>query len=162
MKIVYKVGNLLDIKAGNIVHGCNAQGVMGCGVALAIRNMYPECYEDYRAIYEDEGLNLGWAYPYLPSTDLVIWNAITQEFCGHDQRYVSYDAIQTCFNEINCAILEADLDIVKEIHIPFIGAGLAKGRWPIISAIIEDTCTVPVTVWSIDGKMPDGSVLPID
>jgi O-acetyl-ADP-ribose deacetylase (regulator of RNase III) len=160
VKIVYKTGNLLDVKAGNIVSGCNAQGMMGSGVALAIRNMYPECYEDYRAIHDDEGLELGEAYPYCPTIDLVIWNAITQEFCGNDgQRYVSYDAIQICFEGINRAILECEINIKKEIHIPFLGAGLARGQWPIIAAIIEDTCTVPVTVWSIDGKMPDGSLV---
>lgn len=39
--IEYRKGNLLDITSGVIVHGCNMRGVMGSGVALAIRNKYP-------------------------------------------------------------------------------------------------------------------------
>jgi O-acetyl-ADP-ribose deacetylase (regulator of RNase III) len=149
MKIITKVGNLLDVKAGHIVHGCNSLGVMGSGVALAIRNMYPGAYETYRATFDDEGLEMGWAYPYCPTTDLVIWNAITQEFCGSDgRRYVSYDAVANAFEEINETVNEFDL-IPKEIHIPLIGAGLGGGNWEIIREIIEQTTTVPVTLWML-------------
>ena len=38
MKIIYKQGDLLEAEEVVIVHGCNAQGVVGSGVALAIRN----------------------------------------------------------------------------------------------------------------------------
>ena len=146
MKIVTKTGNLLDITKGHIVHGCNAQGVMGSGVALAIKNMYPAAFQDYREIYEDEGLELGVPYPYMPSTELVIWNAITQDGYGSPTRNCSYDAIQTCFEDINAAVLMFD-HVVKEIHIPAIGAGLGGGAWEIIREIIEQTVTVPVTLW---------------
>lgn len=155
-KIVMKIGNLLDVTTGHIVHGCNAQGVMGSGVALAVKNKYPDVFADYRTIYEEEGLELGVAYPYCPTIDLCIWNAITQETFGMKTRNCSYDAIENCFSDISNAVLTLD-ELVKEIHIPFIGAGLGGGQWNIIKAIIEDTVNVPVTVWSIDGKMPDGS-----
>ena len=148
MKIVTKTGNLLDITEGHIVHGCNAHGVMGSGVALAVKNLYPAAFEDYRQIHEDDGLVLGEAYPYMPTTTLVIWNAITQEGFGKPYRNCSYDAIQTCFEDINHAATETDdLGITQEIHIPMIGAGLGGGNWEIIREIIEQTCTVPVTLW---------------
>jgi O-acetyl-ADP-ribose deacetylase (regulator of RNase III) len=146
MKIVTKVGNLLDVTEGHLIQGCNAQGVMGSGVAAAVRNKYPLAYQDYRDIYEDEGLELGTAYPYMPSTKLVIWNAITQEYYGRSGRNCSYDAIETCFADINAAILSFD-EVTKEIHIPLLGAGLGGGNWEIIREIIEQTCTVPVTLW---------------
>jgi O-acetyl-ADP-ribose deacetylase (regulator of RNase III) len=148
MKIVTKTGNLLDVTAGHIVHGCNAQGVMGSGVALAVKKMYPGAYLDYLQIHEDEGLDLGVAYPYIPKDGLVIWNAITQDGFGLPTRNCSYDAIQTCFEDINTAITAGvDLGIIPEIHIPAIGAGLGGGNWEIIREIIEQTCTVPVTLW---------------
>ena len=146
MKIITKIGNLMDVTSGHMVHGANAQGVMGAGVALAIKNKYPGAYLDYRNIYEEEGLELGVSYPYCPTSDLVIWNAITQEWFGQPGRNCSYDAIQTCFEDINKAVTGFD-QIAKEIHIPALGAGLGGGNWEIIREIIEQTCTVPVTLW---------------
>jgi len=147
MKIVTKIGNLMDVTEGHIVHGCNAQGVMGSGVALAVKNKYPAVYNDYRVQYSrPEGLELGVSYPVAVSTDLVIWNAITQEGFGQSTRNCSYDAIQTCFEQINWQLTQTPSDYC-ELHIPFIGAGLGGGRWNIISAIIEETVTVPVTLW---------------
>jgi O-acetyl-ADP-ribose deacetylase (regulator of RNase III) len=146
MKIVTKTGNLMDVTKGHIIHGCNAQGVMGSGVALAVKNKYPGAFLDYRSIFEDEGLDLGIAYPYMPTTELVIWNAITQEGFGQLGRNCSYDAIETCFADINQAVLSLN-EISKEIHIPMIGAGLGGGNWEIIREIIEQSCTVPVTLW---------------
>lgn len=136
----------MDVTRGHIVHGCNACGVMGSGVALAVKKMYPGAFESYREIYEDEGLDLGTPYPFCPTTDLCIWNAITQEGFGQPDRNCSYDAIQTCFEEINAAVISFE-EIDKEIHIPAIGAGLGGGNWEIIREIIEQTCTVPVTLW---------------
>lgn len=121
---------------------------MGSGVALAVKNKYPGAYLDYRNIHDEEGLELGTAYPFCPTTDLVIWNAITQEGFGQPTRNCSYDAIQTCFEDINNAVdHSADIGIVKEIHIPMIGAGLGGGNWEIIREIIEQTVTHPVTLW---------------
>ena len=148
MKIVTKVGNLMDVTKGHIVHGCNAQGVMGSGVALAVKRKYPGAFADYVAIHEEEGLELGVPYPYCPTADLCIWNAVTQEGFGQPTRNCSYDAIQTCFEDINNAVNDSDeIGIVKEIHIPMIGAGLGGGNWEIIREIIEQTVTHPVTLW---------------
>jgi O-acetyl-ADP-ribose deacetylase (regulator of RNase III) len=145
MKIVTKIGNLMDVTTGHIVHGCNAQGVMGSGVALAVKRKYPRAYEDYLRIHLDHGLVLGVAYPYSVSADLVIWNAITQEGFGAPTRNCSYDAIQTCFEQINETVPRTD--VVRELHIPMIGAGLGGGNWEIIREIIEQTVTVPTTLW---------------
>lgn len=155
-----KQGNLLDVTSGHIVHGCNAKGVMGSGVALAVKKKYPGAFEDYRNNYEERKLVLGYVYPWNFNSKLVIWNAITQNAFGMPGRNCSYDAIENCFKLIDDSIKgEWYESVKKEIHIPFIGAGLGGGSWNIISRIIEDTCSYPVTVWSIDGRMPDG--LPI-
>lgn len=148
MKIVTKIGNLLDVKQGHIVHGCNAQGVMSSGVALAVKNTYPAAYTNYRNIHKNKGLILGEAYPVQISANLVLWNAITQNLYGTYQRQVSYDALTTCFEEIQYTIDQSsDLFVPAEIHIPKIGAGLGGGNWEIIREIIEQTVTCPVTLW---------------
>lgn len=158
MKIKTQIGNLLHVTNGHIVHGCNAQGVMGSGVALGVKNMYPTAFADYRRIYETEGLKLGVAYPVRVDPGLVIWNAITQNLYGSGVRQVSYDAIETCFSQINYHIKEGGVDNVRfdqspEIHIPLIGAARGGGNWEIIREIIEQTVEFPVTLW-----LPDSTV----
>ena len=101
IKIETKIGNLLNVKTGHLVHGCNAQGIMGSGVAVAVKNTYPEAYRNYRDFFDVEGLILGRAYPVEVSLQLVVWNAITQNNFGSATRMVSYDAIETCFRQIN-------------------------------------------------------------
>ncbi len=154
-KIQTKTGNLLHVKEGHIVHGCNAQGVMGSGVALGIKQKYPGAYDDYRFQFENSGLELGRSYPWSPSNELVIWNAITQNLYGKGTRMVSYDAIQTCFEEINISIAGLGPDAIapQEIHIPLIGASRGGGNWEIIREIIEQTMNYPVTLW-----LPDATV----
>ena len=152
MKIVTKVGNLLHVKSGHIVHGCNAQGVMGSGVALAVKNTYPEAYKDYLRIHEDHGLVLGVAYSVAVSPTLVIWNAVTQNLYGKGTRMVSYDAVQTCFEQINETLRMACIKDC-ELHIPLIGAARGGGNWEIIREIIEQTVEYPVTLW-----LPDATV----
>lgn len=158
IKILTKIGNLMHVKQGHIVHGCNAQGVMGSGVALAVKNTYPDAYTNYMNIHETTGLELGKAYPVTINRYLVIWNAVTQDQFGDGVRQVSYDAVQTCFEQVNVYIRQSmknrdtipDLDAV---HIPMIGAARGGGNWEIIKAIIEQTMTVPVTLW-----LPDSTV----
>lgn len=45
--IEYVNGDLIKTDVDVIMHQCNCQGVMGSGIALQIRNKYPEVYEDY-------------------------------------------------------------------------------------------------------------------
>jgi O-acetyl-ADP-ribose deacetylase (regulator of RNase III) len=157
IKIQTKTGNLLAVKSGHIVHGCNAQGVMGSGVALAVKNTYYGAYEDYHEQWKAKGLQLGVAYPHIVNPKLMIWNAITQDNFGTGERLVSYDAIETCFNQINIHIKSGLEGIANmqpnELHIPKIGAARGGGNWEIIREIIEQTMDYPVTLW-----LPDDTV----
>lgn len=158
MKIQTKVGNLLHVKAGHIVHGCNAQGVMGSGVALGVKQTYPTAFADYEWIHKTKGLALGIAYPVIINPDIVIWNAITQNTFGPGKRQTSYDAVQTCFEQINWHIKEGGINNTAfsqpaEIHIPLIGAARGGGNWEIIREIIEQTVEFPITLW-----LPDDTV----
>lgn len=135
MKLV-NVGDILSVTKGIIVHGCNAQGVMGSGIALQIRNKYPAAYEAYHKEHLQNGLRLGdviWAQV---TDDLIIGNAITQDKYGRDSntRYVSHRAIQMAFESVMVTACTLGMDV----HYPLIGAGLANGDWAIISEIIDD------------------------
>lgn len=124
-------GNVLDAK-GLIVHGCNALGVMGAGVALAIKARWPHVYNAYRKQYEATGLSLGTVL-YVPAEPgVLVANAITQESTG-DGLQVSYSAIRECFQNVSEVARESGL----VVHYPRIGAGLGGGDWEVISKIID-------------------------
>lgn len=138
-----KFGNILDAESGIIMHGCNDLGVMGSGIALAVKEKYPACFQEYSnwCIEERKAGKelLGNICPFsVPYKDLVIANCITQSGFGKDsKRYVSYKAIQSVFQTI--AVIGAGrvgVDTLT-IHYPLIGAGLGGGDWAIISEIIE-------------------------
>lgn len=139
MKIIYKQGNLLECSEPAIVHGCNAQGVMGSGVALAVKEKYPEAYKAYLATKKYDGMKLG-GVSYWHDNGFYVFNAITQQFYGRNKHvtYVSYDAIAEVFNMLNMFCKE---NVITSIAMPKIGAGLANGDWNIIEKIIEEECT---------------------
>lgn len=134
--IKYRKGNILDVQSGYIVHGCNAKGVMGAGVAKAIATLYPEILKPYRDYCKALAENsLGKAVCVRVTDELTIVNAITQLTYGNypSTRYVSYDAIDTVFTDI-AYMLNPEADFV---HIPKIGAGLGGGDWVVIASIIN-------------------------
>jgi O-acetyl-ADP-ribose deacetylase (regulator of RNase III) len=137
--IEVRVGNVLDVPTGIIVHGCNCFGSFGAGIALAIKNRYPVAYKVYRYVYETDGLKLGEICSAEVEPSKYIVNANTQRNTGAG-RQISYDAIVKCFEEVNnlAKIIRAEqgtLDIV----FPMIGAGLGGGNWNIIEKIIDET-----------------------
>lgn len=135
MFVTVMKGDILFVTKGIIVHGCNAQGKMGSGLASEIRNKYPGNYEYYLSVFESTGLHLNEVLFYkVPNSKLVIANAITQLYYGREygKRYVNYDAIRLAFKEVTRYALENKLSV----HFPKIGAGLAGGNWKLIKEII--------------------------
>ena len=153
MRIEYRTGDLLEATEPVIVHGCNAQGSMGAGVARAIRDRYPAAHAAYRAAYEARALKLG----------TIVWaecgrhrvgNAITQERFGSPRggrRFVDYDAMRSVMRAINETVEDG-----TAVAMPLIGAGLAGGSWSVIAKIVEAESTRfrPV-VYLLDGIVPE-------
>ncbi len=172
-KIVYKQGNLLEAPENVWLHGCNAQGVMGKGIALSIKEKFPFACEAYRSMYEREGLKLGtvvWAirtsldHPH--ERPIIIGNMITQEYWQKDKaidgRNVSYEALCSCMREVDKFIkatqdgtIESVFDKIQTVGMPLVGAGLGSGRWSVINKIIEEEsrCFTPI-VYTLDGIIP--------
>lgn len=156
--IMQQVGDLLgNVTEGHIIHGCNCQGSMGAGIALAIKNKWPIVYDEYRKEYEEYGLHLGQVIPVPVSEKLIVWNVMTQDvYRGHPKaiqgqtKFASYDAIHDGFFAVS-SVVPSLKEFEQEIHFPLIGAGLGGANWDIIKAIIEDVSgDVPCTLWTLD------------
>jgi O-acetyl-ADP-ribose deacetylase (regulator of RNase III) len=146
--ITYKKGNLLDTPDRIIAHGCNAQGVMGSGVALAVKKKYPWAFDQYYHEYCVNGLETGRNLYTSHNGEVYIVNMITQNYYGKDgKRYVSYDALDECMENLNRWM---DEFYQIDVSMPAIGAGLGGGHWPIIREIIDHRLIDKnVTIWTL-------------
>ena len=135
--IEYRHGNLVNVTEGVVAHGCNAQGVMGSGVAAAVKTRWPSTFISYKHYLLHQNGGLGGCNLVKIKDSLYVANCITQEYYGREKSvcYVSYAAIAKCFNELRLQLSEMNQDFV--INIPMIGAGLGGGNWNLISAIIQ-------------------------
>lgn len=132
MKIEYRNGDLLDTDIKHILHGCNARGVMGSGVAKLIRQKWPKAFEDYHIVYNSVGLELGSYITSAQPDGKTIINAITQETYGKTGIHISYWAIATIIRNLN------NFEDMKYVAMPQIGSGLGGGDWRVIEGIIEN------------------------
>jgi O-acetyl-ADP-ribose deacetylase (regulator of RNase III) len=154
----YAVGDMLNSPDVIVAHGCNAQGAMGSGAALAVIRRYPENKVAYQNRHRKTPLRLGevvWysTYDTTVNTPRIIANCITQEFAGSDgQKYVSYDAVRVSYEDV------ADIAIANgwnQFSTCMVGAGLAGGDWSILFDILEQVAIqkqVTITVWLLDWK----------
>lgn len=138
----YIAGDLFKTDIPVIAHGCNAQGVMGSGVAKIVKERYAVAYTAYVAFCKTQNVLrlMGRNVAVKCNHNRTIVNMITQERYGRDgQRYVSYDAISKCFNSLENMGYE-------KVAIPKLGAGLGGGDWTVIEAIINSE-TPNTDIW---------------
>jgi O-acetyl-ADP-ribose deacetylase (regulator of RNase III) len=124
-----------------MVQQVNTQGVMGSGLAKAIRNKYPQVFEHYRGEYELGLLELGYTSYIEVEPDKFVANICGQEFYGRDgKQYTSYNALRTGLEDVKMMAEVLNVDVV----IPFrIGCGLGGGDWngvvlPMVEEIFKD------------------------
>ena len=132
MKIIYKVGDFLEGEETIVCHSCNIAGGFKSGAARAVREKYPEAYDEYKEAFADGTLKLGnvqWVY----TNKVVVGNMLCQASYGYDgKRYVSYDAVDEAMKKIEKKAKG------KPVAFTMIGSVLGGGSWSIIKAIIED------------------------
>ena len=156
--IEYRKGNLLDVTSGVIAHGVNCQGVMGSGVAKAIREKYPLAYRTYLkkvqkcVEFNNNTSALLGQVQFCSTSDnevftgpnVVVANCFTQDFYGTDKRHVNYEAVAKCFQT-----LYVRSGMYGQLNIPKIGAGLGGGDWSVIESIIKSEYKGDVIVWEL-------------
>ena len=126
--------NILNTKKGIIVHQVNCKGVMGCGIASAIRKKWPKVYFLYKK--EANRAELGNIQAVKINDELFVVNMFSQFGYGRDKRYTDYDAIKTCLEKT--AMLAKLLNL--DVYIPYkVGCGNAGGNWATVLDIINKT-----------------------
>jgi len=159
-------GNLLDfppycktdpnkyLGINNIAHSCNTRNIMGGGIALQIKNRYPQAYEAdteaYNQEYDQDGQYVHWLGKYskaeikskfLPNNKGRIYNLYTQAGMGTGKRQVLYEDFWQALKNMqeDLLFIQHETGEPQVLGLPYgISCGLAGGNWGIIKAMIED------------------------
>ncbi|TFG99053.1 hypothetical protein E4H12_04125 [Candidatus Thorarchaeota archaeon] len=154
--INYIQQDITTVDQGVVAHGCNCQGVMGAGVALAIRNKWPKAYDAYAHLcktYENTSDMLGVAHFVTVEKDrhgaaVIVANLFTQLNFGSDGKaYANLDAITSTLDEVVRLAMKAELPV----YLPRIGCGLGGLDWgtqvgPIVEALAVKYSNVDINV----------------
>ena len=138
--MLYVKGCLIEAfkcgSVGAIAHSCNCFNTMGSGVALAIKNAFPEAYEaDCKTVKGDEK-KLG-GFTMAATVNGYVFNLYGQYNYGKDGKtYTNYDALESAFR--NMAHKLRGIGFTGTIGLPKIGAGTGGGKWEVIEEIIRE------------------------
>lgn len=145
-------GNLLDATEDVICHQVNCQGVMGSGVAKAVKEKWPEVYEAYTLYCNDYVWNMTsplGTTQYVDIGNHTIANMFAQNLYGYDgDRYTSYDAFYRCLEDID------NLPSWYSIAFPYkIASDRGGASWDVIYAMICDVLgDRDVTIYKLEAK----------
>lgn len=127
-------GDIFEIEADALAHGCNCLGVMGAGVALQVRTRMPSVYSAYQTHVKKCGYKkelLAGTCQMVQTDDKIVFNLFTQYEMG---RHAKAEYVQSAFREM---FQIAALKNLKTIVIPQIGAGIGGMKWEDVLFAIE-------------------------
>lgn len=137
-------GNILEpIGPGIVAHLCNVKNRWGAGVSGAIGQRWPAA----RLRYRKGPWGLGACQIVEVGPGLAVANLLAQRDTGLAVDMVDYEALERALR-----ILASD---GRPVHLPKIGAGLARGNWGRIEALIREILPVAY-VYLVLARAPQG------
>jgi len=146
MRITYLEGNALEPIETNdqriIVHCVNCMGVMGSGIARAIKDKWKIVYSEYYTLCKSEDFRphlLGTAQLERISNDLIVCNLFGQFNYGV-QRVGDVEIIPADYRavKIGFANIKRLVKYPYSLHMPRICCGRALGQWSEIERILHE------------------------
>ena len=145
-------GNLLDATEHIIAHQVNCQRKMNSGVAKAIREKYPDVYEEYLKTKPQLGL-VDFIYVDPDTGNQFIANMYSQDMYGYDgKQYTNYDAFRQCCKHI---VKECKLSICMgktlTVAMPYkIASDRGGADWDkIMDILLEEFTDVDLTLYKL-------------
>lgn len=120
-----------------IPHVCNNVGVMGAGVAAALRAEWPSIMPVYKRLCTQHGLGYTYMAPVAPG--LYVANMISQDNYGYavGRPPIRYAALGKCMRRVLCHMRQLSMGDIQ-IVAPAFGSALAGGDWDIIQQMIME------------------------
>ena len=134
-----------------IAHVVNDAGIMGAGFAQALSNRYPASKGYYLKIYAEQGLELGKCIHCPVRETLSVSHMIAMHGVASQSNPnpLDYKHLRTCLKKVHDRAQKYN----AIVHMPKIGAGLARGNWDIIYPMIEEIFSheVALIIWEYNG-----------
>ena len=136
-------GDIIELfKSGQfnvMIQGCNCWNRMGSGIALQIKENFPEAWEVDRHTIKGYREKLGRFTTATVGDNQRIYNAYTQFNYGYDGLlYTDYKAVRQVFRKLYDVLNCGTKNKMFKICYPKIGCGLGGGDWEIVSNIINE------------------------
>jgi O-acetyl-ADP-ribose deacetylase (regulator of RNase III) len=134
--------DITTVTSGIICSQVNCMGVMGSGVALAIKNKWPKVYDRYvklHEIYKEQQWRLLGSFQKIRLDDnLFIINLFGQYDFGYDgQRRTEYGSLAESLNKLSTELYQM-LRENDDIYIPYkMGCDRGGGDWNIVYDMIK-------------------------
>lgn len=159
-------GDLFTSDARIIAHQVNCQGKMGSGVALQVRNKYPNVYNRYIEVSSPDMLGQIQMVPVdskwnefdcgsivIPHDEKFVCNMFAQNKYGYDGKlYTDIGALEECFTKLYWTIHEKNNNFMSKIAMPYkVGCCRGGANWAEVYKMIEDIFVdCDVELWRLD------------
>lgn len=143
--IVYKTGDLFTTTKNVIGHGVNCKGVMGSGIAVTVKKLFPENFQAYNNICVKGLLKPGMVYPYREKGKVIL-NIATQNKTGRD---ASLDWVAIGMWKTLGYCEDRNLG---GLAIPRIGAGIGGLKWEDVDPLLHeifDESPLELEIWTL-------------
>jgi O-acetyl-ADP-ribose deacetylase (regulator of RNase III) len=146
-KLIHKTGNIFMTDAPAIGHGVNVHGVMGSGIAVQFRRLFPDMYQEYRKFCKNGALKPGMVYAYHDEQlHLLVMNIASQDAPGPNAR------IEWLREGVEKVLVVLDNHNISRIALPRIGAGVGGLDWDEVEKVLTELAeahTADIEVWTL-------------
>ena len=151
--ITHKNGDIFTTELHAIGHGVNCRGVMGSGIAVAVKNKYPDVYKAYKDHCEHVGMSGGDLLVVQSQVDeKYIFNLASQEDTGAN---ASYDWLR---ESVHKALQFCEDQGLPSLALPRIGSRIGGLEWENVLAILEEESNkfpqIELELWSYE-ELPE-------
>lgn len=132
--MIQRRGDVFTTESPYIGHGVNLSGVMGKGIALTIRERFPESFNQYADACAKQQLELGGVLITVEN-EKVLLHMATQRWPGPDARYDAiFDSAMDAAEQVSALAAEQERSPV--LAIPRIGAGIGGLEWDKVQSLL--------------------------
>ncbi len=133
--IEYRIGNLFESSSEALVNTVNTVGVMGKGIALQFKKLYPNNFKAYNELCKSGNFEIGQILAFRDQNTItgekIILNFPTKK---HWRSPSQYDFIELGLIELKNVIQKEN---IKSVAIPPLGSGNGGLQWQKVKTLIE-------------------------